>query len=51
MVERLNAVGAGRGDRVAIVLPNSPEAAAAILGVVAGATAAPLNPEFKSAES
>lgn len=51
MVERLNAVGVGRGDRVAIVLPNSPEAATASLGVMAGAAAAPLNPEFKYAEN
>jgi len=51
MVERLNAVGVGRGDRVAIVLPNIPEAAVASLGVMAGAAAAPLNPEFKEAES
>ncbi|MFQ5565781.1 MAG: AMP-binding protein, partial [Paracoccaceae bacterium] len=51
VVERLNAVGVGRGDRVAIVLPSGPEAAVASLGVMAGAAAAPLNPEFKPAES
>ena len=51
MVERLNAIGVGRGDRVAIVLPSGPEAAIASLGVMAGAAAAPLNPEFKHAES
>ena len=45
MVERLNAIGVGRGDRVAIVLPNGPEAAIASLGVIAGAAAAPLNPD------
>ena len=50
MVGRLNAVGVGHGDRVAIVLPNCPEAATVSLGVMAGAVAAPLNPEFKTAE-
>ena len=43
----LNAVGIGRGDRVAIVLPNGPEMATGFLGVAACATAAPLNPAYK----
>jgi len=49
-VEALNAAGVGRGDRVAIVLPNGPEMATAFLGVAAGATAAPLNPAYTEAE-
>src|SRR3954467_8705469 len=43
-VEALNALGIGRGDRVAVVLPNGPEMATAFLGVAAGTTCAPLNP-------
>lgn len=41
---RLNTLGIGRGHRVAMVLPNGPEAAAAFLAVAAHACAAPLNP-------
>jgi acyl-CoA synthetase (AMP-forming)/AMP-acid ligase II len=49
-VRSLNNLGAGRNDRVAIVLPNGPEMAAAFLGVAAGATAAPLNPAYRQSE-
>ena len=44
---RLNAIGIGRGDRVAIVLPNGPEMATAFLAVACGATTAPLNPAYR----
>jgi acyl-CoA synthetase (AMP-forming)/AMP-acid ligase II/acyl carrier protein len=50
MVRRLNQLGIGRGDRVAIVLPNGPEMALAMLCVASGAAAAPLNPAYRSAE-
>ena len=50
VVTALNGFGFGRGDRVAIVLPNGPEAAVAFLGVAAGATAAPLNPLYQLEE-
>jgi acyl-CoA synthetase (AMP-forming)/AMP-acid ligase II len=43
----LNALGIGRNDRVAIVLPNGPEMATAFLAIGAGATTAPLNPAYK----
>ena len=43
-VPALNRLGVGRGDRVAIVLPQGPEMAVTFLAVAAGATAAPLNP-------
>src|SRR5262245_57127455 len=43
VVAALNARGIGRGDRVAVVLPNGPEMAVAFLAVAAGATCAPLN--------
>jgi acyl-CoA synthetase (AMP-forming)/AMP-acid ligase II len=46
----LNAAGIGRGDRIAIVLPNGPEMASAFLAVAAGATAAPLNPAYRAKE-
>lgn len=49
-VRALNDLGVGRNDRVAIVLPNGPEMAAAFLGVAAGATAAPLNPAYRQSE-
>ena len=47
---QLNALGIGRNDRVAIVLPNGPEAAVAFLAVAACATAAPLNPAYREDE-
>ncbi len=46
----LNHLGIGRGDRVAIVLPNGPEMAAAFVGIAAGATTAPLNPAYRREE-
>lgn len=45
VIAQLNQAGAGRGDRVALVLPKGSEAVTAFLGVSAGATAVPLNPE------
>jgi acyl-CoA synthetase (AMP-forming)/AMP-acid ligase II len=49
-VAALNARGIGRGDRVAIVLPNGPEMATAFLTVACGATTAPLNPAYREDE-
>lgn len=42
--------GIGPGDRVALVLDNGPEMAAAFLGIACGATAAPLNPAYRAEE-
>jgi acyl-CoA synthetase (AMP-forming)/AMP-acid ligase II len=42
----LRATGIGRGDRVAVVLPNGPEMAVAVLTVAANATCAPVNPAY-----
>ena len=42
--QALGSRGVGPGDRVAIVLDNGPEMAAAFLSVGSAATAAPLNP-------
>ncbi len=50
VIDTLNGRGIGRGDRVAIVLPNGPEMASAFLSVAAGATAAPLNPAYRADE-
>ena len=49
-VTRLNELGVGRNDRVAIVLPNGPEMAVAFLAIAAGATTAPLNPGYREKE-
>ena len=42
--------GIGRGDRVAIVLPNGPEMATAFVAVAAAASTAPLNPAYRADE-
>ncbi len=42
----LHQIGIGRGDRVAIVLPNGPEMATAFISVAQVATTAPLNPAY-----
>jgi acyl-CoA synthetase (AMP-forming)/AMP-acid ligase II len=54
LVERtqaaLNAMGVGRGDRVAIVLANGPEMACAFVAIAASATTAPLNAAYREDE-
>jgi acyl-CoA synthetase (AMP-forming)/AMP-acid ligase II len=49
-VATLNAAGVGRGDRVAMVLPNGPEMAAAFLALGAAVATAPLNPAYRADE-
>jgi acyl-CoA synthetase (AMP-forming)/AMP-acid ligase II len=49
-VADLNRMGIGRNDRVAIVLPNGPEMAAAFIALACGATTAPLNPAYRTEE-
>ena len=49
-ISDLNKHGLGRSDRVAIVLPNGPEMAAAFIAIAAGTTSAPLNPAYKADE-
>jgi oxalate---CoA ligase len=46
----LQAYGAGPTTRVAVVLPNGPELASALLGVAACVPCVPLNPAYRSAE-
>jgi non-ribosomal peptide synthetase component F len=47
VVKTINAMGLGRNDRVAIVLPTGPEMAVAFITMAAGATSAPLNPAYQ----
>jgi len=42
----VNALGVGRGDRVALVLPNGPEMAAAFISLAGCVEVAPLNPAY-----
>ena len=50
MGRTLRAMGIGRHDRIAVVLPNGPEMAVAILAVAASATCAPMNPAYGAEE-
>jgi acyl-CoA synthetase (AMP-forming)/AMP-acid ligase II/acyl carrier protein len=50
MARMLRALGIGRHDRVAVVLPNGPEISVAVLTVVASATCVPMNPAYTTAE-
>ncbi|WP_254813775.1 acyl--CoA ligase [Rhodovulum sp. ES.010] len=47
---QLHHAGVGRGDRVAIVLPNGPEMATAFVTIAQTATTAPLNPAYREDE-
>ncbi|MDO9316396.1 MAG: acyl--CoA ligase [Burkholderiaceae bacterium] len=49
-LSRLNSLGVGRGDRVAIVLDNGPEMACCFLACAAGTASAPLNPAYRTEE-
>jgi acyl-CoA synthetase (AMP-forming)/AMP-acid ligase II len=49
-VAALNALGAGRNDRVAIVLPNGPEMATCFVTAACGVATAPLNPAYRADE-
>jgi len=50
IVTKLNSLGVGHNDRVAIALPNGPEMAVAFLSIAAAATCAPLNPAYRADE-
>ncbi len=50
VLHSFNQMGIGRDDRVAIVLPNGVELAAAFLTVAVAATSAPLNPGYSRGE-
>jgi acyl-CoA synthetase (AMP-forming)/AMP-acid ligase II/aryl carrier-like protein len=49
-VRGLRSLGVGQSDRVAVVLPNGPEAAVAMIGVAAGSVCVPLNPSLTADE-
>jgi amino acid adenylation domain-containing protein len=49
-VAELRRLGVGRGDRVAVVLPNGPETAVAMLAVACGAVCVPLHPGYTADE-
>jgi acyl-CoA synthetase (AMP-forming)/AMP-acid ligase II/acyl carrier protein len=46
----LRSIGVGRGDRVAVVLPEGPESAVTNLSIAASAVCVPLNPAFTADE-
>ncbi len=48
--DRLNGLGLGRNEKLAVVLPNGPEMAAAFLACAGAVTAAPLNPAYREDE-
>lgn len=50
VVEALRSFGIGCNDRVALVLPEGPELAAAFIAIAAGASCAPLNPAYRASE-
>jgi amino acid adenylation domain-containing protein len=49
-IAHLRAMGIRRGDRVALALPQGPEAATAFLAIAAGAVCAPINPALRERE-
>jgi acyl-CoA synthetase (AMP-forming)/AMP-acid ligase II len=49
-IARLNELGVGRNERVAIVLDNGPEMAACFLACASGVASAPLNPAYRAEE-
>ena len=49
-IARLNSLGIGRNDRVAIVLSNGPEMATCFAACACGVTSAPLNPAYRMDE-
>jgi acyl-CoA synthetase (AMP-forming)/AMP-acid ligase II/acyl carrier protein len=48
--DALRRYGTRRGNRIALVLPDGPDAAVCFLGVAAVAACAPLNPRYREAE-
>jgi acyl-CoA synthetase (AMP-forming)/AMP-acid ligase II len=49
-LDRLNGLGIGRNDRVAIVLANGPEMATCFMACASGVASAPLNPAYRADE-
>lgn len=50
IIAKLNQIGIGRNDQVAVTLPTGPEMAVAFLAIASCATIAPLNPNYTESE-
>jgi acyl-CoA synthetase (AMP-forming)/AMP-acid ligase II len=50
LATQLSQFGIGRGDRIAVAMPNGPEMVLTFLAATLCATAAPLNPKYKQEE-
>lgn len=50
LAHQLQALGLGRGDRIALAMSNGPAMAVAFLAAATAATAAPLNPKYRPDE-
>lgn len=50
VVKTLNAMGFGRNDRIAVIMPGGPETAVLGIGIMAGFTHTPLNPQYREPE-
>ena len=50
VIETLTAMGFGRNDRIAVIMPAGPETAVPGIAVMTGFTHTPLNPQFKEHE-
>jgi acyl-CoA synthetase (AMP-forming)/AMP-acid ligase II/thioesterase domain-containing protein/acyl carrier protein len=50
VIKTLNAMGFGRNDRIAIIMPAGPETAVLGIAVMAGFTHTPLNPQYTEPE-
>jgi len=50
VIKTLNSRGFGRNDRISVIMPGGPETAVLGIGIMAGFTHAPLNPQYKDLE-
>jgi len=50
VIKTLNSLGFGRNDRIAVIMPGGPETAVLGIGIMAGFTHTPLNPQYKDHE-
>ncbi len=50
VIKTLNSLGFGRNDRISVIMPGGPETAVLGIGIMAGFTHTPLNPQYKAPE-